>query len=543
MLKNYQEFIPKFYFCLRKYSLSTFKKDLLSGIRVAIVAIPLAMAFAVASGVDPSKGLVTAIVAGFFISFLGGSKVLIGGPTGAFVAITYNIISRHGYDGLVIATIIAGILLILMGLFRWGFLIKFVPHPLVAGFTTGIALVLFTSQIKDLLGLNIENTSIQFLSKWNQYLHAFPSFDGVTAAVGIGTLLSIFLIRHYFRNISWEIAVLLLATIFCWCFDLNIPTVASRFGQLPLSLTFSFPTLDFSRALDVMPDAITISLLAGMESLVCAVIADTATGGRNKPNCELVAQGVANIGSVLLGGIPATATIARTAVNIKTGAQTPFSGILHSGVILFLLWACSPLVALIPLASLSAILVIVSWNMSNVSHFFRLMKTSKGDVVILLTAFSLTVLINLIVAVEVGMLLAAFLFMNRMSEVKHVIALDRKKPEEEIEIYRMRGPFFFGVADRLKTVFHEMEKPPKIFIIRMKHVPVLDATALQTLKELNDQCVRKNTLMVLTEVQAEPAELLGQYGLSQLINQNILQNCEEKKSDATAVIPTPSSES
>ncbi len=277
---------------------------------------------------------------------------------------------------------------------------------------------------------------------------------------------------------------------------------------------------------DLMPDAITIALLAGIESLVCSVIADTAIGSRHKPNCELVAQGIANISSALLGGIPGTATMARTTVNIKTGAQTPIAGITHAFVVLMLLWVCSSLIALIPLASLSAILIVVSWNMSDLPHFFRLMKTSKGDVVILLTAFLLTVLVNLIIAVEVGMLLAAFLFMNRMSEVKHVIALDQRRPEQEIEIYKMRGPFFFGVTDRLKTLFYEMKKPPKIFVIRMKHVPVLDATALQALRELSDRCKRLNTQLILTEVQTEPADLLHQYGLGQLVNQNILENSE-----------------
>lgn len=407
-----------------------------------------------------------------------------------------------------------------------GFIDQICSSPFNCRFYNGHCRCSFSSQINDLFGLNIDTTHAQFLDKWSAYFEAFSSLDWLTTVIGVGTLLFIIFVRRYVRFISWEIATILVPTLICWCFHLEIPTVLSRFGQVSLSLSLPSVVFDFSRMFDLMPDAITIALLAGIESLVCSVIADTAIGSRHKPNCELVAQGIANISSALLGGIPGTATMARTTVNIKTGAQTPIAGITHAFVVLMLLWVCSSLIALIPLASLSAILIVVSWNMSDLPHFFRLMKTSKGDVVILLTAFLLTVLVNLIIAVEVGMLLAAFLFMNRMSEVKHVIALDQRRPEQEIEIYKMRGPFFFGVTDRLKTLFYEMKKPPKIFVIRMKHVPVLDATALQALRELSDRCKRLNTQLILTEVQTEPADLLHQYGLGQLVNQNILENSE-----------------
>jgi SulP family sulfate permease len=483
MLKNYQEFIPKAYLCFRHYSLAIFKKDLMAGVTVGIVALPLAMAFAMASGVEPERGLFTAIVAGFIISFLGGSKVQIGGPTGAFVVVVYSVIERHGYDGLVIATLIAGVLLLLMGIFRLGSLIKLVPHPLVIGFTTGIALVVFSSQIKDLLGLQIAEVPVHFLDKWGAYFLSIHTVDFLTATVGIGTLGLILLLRRYVAVIPWGIASIVIATGVCWALNLDVPTIESRFGQLPRTLPMPYFDIDFGRVLEVMPDAITIALLAGIESLLSAVIADTAIGSRHKPNCELISQGIANIASMLFGGIPATAAIARTATNIRTGAQTPMAGMIHAVVVFLLLFTCSSLVGHIPLASLAAILAAVSWSMSEVPHFFRLM----------------------------------------MSDVKHVIALDQRHPEKGIEIYKMRGPFFFGVTDRLKAIFHDMDPPPKIFILRMKHVPVLDATTLQTLREINDRCTRHQTRLILTEVQTEPSELLHQYGLGHMVDENILK--------------------
>jgi len=272
----------------------------------------------------------------------------------------------------------------------------------------------------------------------------------------------------------------------------------------------------------MLPDAITIALLAGIESLLSAVIADSLTGGRHKPNCELIAQGVANISAIFFGGIPATAALARTATNIKTGARTPVAGMVHAGIVMFLLWACSPLVGMIPLAALSAILVVVAWQMSELSHFLKLTRTSRGDVAILLTSFLLTVLLDLTIAVEVGMLMTAFFFMKRMSDVKHIISLESRLPEQGVEVYKMRGPFFFGVTDRLKNLIMEMDEPPKLIVLRMKHVPVLDATALQTFRELHMRCQAKGSRLVLTDVQPEPSELLKQYGLGDLITTEML---------------------
>lgn len=521
MLKNYQEFIPKSFTVLKHYTLGLLKKDFASGVTVGIVALPLAMAFAMASGVEPERGLFTAIVAGFLISFLGGSRVQIGGPTGAFVVIVYSVVERHGYDGLALATLIAGGLLILMGAFRLGTLIKFVPHPLVVGFTTGIALVVFSCQIKDLLGLRMEEAPVQFVDKWVAYYHALPSIDALTASIGVGTVIFIFALKKWAPSIPWGVASIITASAVCATFHLPVDTIASRFGQLPHSLPFPTFHFDFARTLDVLPDAITIALLAGIESLLSAVIADSVTGGKHKPNCELIGQGIANIGSIVFGGIPATAAIARTATNIKTGAQTPIAGMIHATVVMALLWACSSLVGGIPLAALSAILVVVAWQMSELSHFLKITRTSRGDAAILITSFLLTALLDLTIAVEVGMLMAAFFFMKRMSDVKHVISLEARLPEQGVEVYKMRGPFFFGVTDRLKNLIMRMDTPPKIIVLRMKHVPMLDATAMQALREIHSRCKAKGSRLVLVEVQPEPSDLLKGYGLEELISSSL----------------------
>ena len=518
MLKNYREFLPKSFTVLKNYHFGLLKKDFSAGITVGIVSLPLAMAFAMASGVTPERGLFTAIIAGFLISFLGGSRVQIGGPTGAFVLIVYSIVQRHGYEGLALATLIAGGLLILMGAFKLGSLIKFVPHPLIIGFTTGIAVVVFSLQIKDLLGLQMAHVPATFIEKWAAYYKALPTLDTLTTFVGLGTVAFIFALRRWTPSIPWGVAGILVATAVCAIFHLPVETVASHFGNLPKSLPMPTLNFEYARVLDVLPDAITIALLAGIESLLSAVIADGLISGRHRPNIELIGQGVANIGSVIFGGIPATAAIARTATNIKTGAQTPTAGMISATVVMVLLWACSTLVGGIPLVALSAILVVVAWQMSEIPHFFKLTRTSKGDVAILVTSFLLTVLLDLTVAVEVGMLMAAFFFMKQMSDVKHVIALEKRLPEQGVEVYKLRGPFFFGVTDRLKNLFLQMEEPPKMLILRMKHVPVVDATALQTLREVKRRCEAKGSRLILVEVQPEPTEHLKKYGLEDLIS-------------------------
>lgn len=517
-LKNYQQFIPKSVDCLKWYTFPIFKKDLMAGVTVGIVSLPLAMAFAMASGVPPEKGLFTAVVAGFLIALLGGSRVQIGGPTGAFVVVIYGVVQRHGFDGLLMATLIAGVMLVIMGLLRLGTLIKYIPHPLTVGFTTGIALVVFSAQLKDLLGLQILNLPVHFIDKWSTYFDAAPTYHVLTTILGLTTLAFIILLRRYFPKAPWGIISIVLATLICWAFHLETPTIGTRFGTLPSTLPHPHFYFKMERFLAILPDAIAIALLAGIESLISAVIADAATGGRHKPNCELVAQGLANIGAAAFGGMPATAAIARTATNIRTGAQTPIAGMLHAITLFLLLLTCAPIVSHIPLAALSAILVVVAWNMSELPHFIRLMKTSHSDVAILLTAFFLTVFVDLTAAVGVGVLLAAFFFMKRMSDVKPVLALDKSIPEQSVEIYQVHGPFFFGVTDRMKDLMHgHLPKPPSLLIFRMGQVPLLDATALQTLRELSDRYAKHQSRLVLTEVRPELVALLHKYGLGDLL--------------------------
>jgi SulP family sulfate permease len=517
MFKKYQEFIPKLFQVLKKYNFHFFKRDLFAGMTVGVIAVPLAMAFALASGVEPERGLYTAIVGGFLISLLGGSRVQIGGPTGAFVVVVYSVVQRHGYEGLVLATFLAGLMLLVMGAFRLGSLIKYVPHPLVTGFTTGIALVIFSAQLKDFFGLSIAQVPADFLQKWHAYFTATPTWDPTTTCVAGGTLGLILLLRRYCPTLPWAIISIAAATAVCWVFHIPADTIASRFGEVPRSLPSPELHLDFSRVVTVLPDAITIALLAGLESLLSAVIADGMVRGRHKPNCELIGQGLANLGSICFGGIPATAAIARTATNIKSGAYSPIAGMVHALTVFAIMFCFAPIVGHIPLAALAAVLVVVSWNMSEIHHFRELLKAPRGDVMVLLTAFFLTVLVDLTVAVEIGMVLAAFLFMKRMSELKQVIALRSRHLELGIDVYDLHGPFFFGVADRLKEVLYRSEQRPKTFVLRMKHVPVLDATGLHALHAFHQSCKNAETEFVLIEVQPEPAELLQKFGLGGLI--------------------------
>ncbi|MBY0528880.1 MAG: sulfate permease [Rhabdochlamydiaceae bacterium] len=537
---SWYDFLPKSIFCcfLEKYTLKTFKADLWAGITVGIVALPLAMAFAIASGVAPEQGLFTAIVAGFLISLFGGSRVQIGGPTGAFVVIVYGIIQRQGYHGLVLATLMAALILILMGACRLGTLIKYIPYPLVTGFTTGIAVIIFSSQVKDLLGLHIDNLPADFLGKWQVMMAALPSWHPSTFCVGLGTLLGIIALRKYFPALPWGIFSIAGVTLVCWIFSVPVETVGDRFGEIPRVLPApALPSFQLSVDLfrSLIPDAITIAFLAGIESLLSAVIADGMTGRRHKSNCELIAQGIGNLGSVFFGGIPATGAIARTATNIKTGAKTPVAGMIHSLVLFLLIFCFAPLVSQIPLTALAAVLVVIAWNMSEHDHFRHLLKAPLGDIAVLLSAFLLTVLVDITIAVEVGMILAAFVFMKRMSDMGNVAPLmkfvdessgkDRQDPDaisnkcvpKDVEVYEVTGPFFFGVADSLKDILHGIEPPPKVFILRMRKVPVIDASGLHALEEFYEKCRRDKTVLVLSGVKGQPAKAMQKYGLDKLI--------------------------
>lgn len=561
MKKNVWEmFIPKSIICLRDhYNFSIFRKDLIAGVTVGIVALPLAMAFAIASGVSPEQGLYTAIIAGFVISLLGGSRVQIGGPTGAFVVIVYGIVQRVGYQGLVFATLIAGILLVLMGLSRLGTLIKYIPYPLTTGFTTGIAVIIFSTQIKEFLGLKMGAVPANFIDQWGSYIQNFHTWDLSTLSVGCGTLLVILLIRRFIPVVPWGIVSIFLATCVTWGFDLNIETISSRFGALsrvPPMPDFPKLSLTIDQLRTLIPDGVTIALLAAIESLLSAVVSDGMSGGRHKSNCELVAQGIANVGSILFHGIPATGAIARTATNVKSGAQTPVAGMIHAVTLFLFILAFAPLVGHIPLAGLAAVLIVVAWNMSELDHFRHLLQAPLGDVAVLLTAFFLTVLVDLTVAVEVGMILAAFLFMKRMSDLSNVVSIKplfkeemeekpdpdnitRKKVPAGVEVYEINGPFFFGAADSLRGILHNLEFRPKVFVLRMRNVPVIDATGMHALTEFYLKCKKEKTILILSGIKEGPAKTLKKYGLEGLIGEkNILPHIDAALMRADELIKT-----
>lgn len=528
-------YVPKLYVVLREgYSLAALRADLIAGLTVAIVAFPLAMALAIASGSTPGNGLVTAVIAGFLISALGGSRFQIGGPTGAFVVVVFDVIARHGYDGLLVATLMAGVLLIIAGLARLGNWIKYIPQPVVTGFTAGIAVIIATSQVADLLGLNVGKVPGDFIGKWQAYLAHMSSFSLAAIAVAGGALALIVLLRRFAPRAPGFLLAVLGAALAVWALDLDVTTIGSRFGSIPSSLPLPhLPPLSFARLAELLPSALTIAFLAGVESLLCAVVADGMTGRRHKSNCELVAQGVANCASACFGGLPATGAIARTATNIRAGAHSPVAGMLHALFILTFMVLLAPLARFIPMASLAAVLLIVAWNMSEVHRFRHLMLAPLGDRVVLLITFALTVLVDLTLAIEVGVVLAAVLFMHRMSEAvalqQHVPLLQgdlddfdrsergayrgRDALPAGVEVFQMQGPFFFGVANTLSDVLTRIGREPRVFVLGMQQVPLIDATGVGALRDFADHCQRRGLLLILAEVVPAVAQTLQQMGI------------------------------
>lgn len=518
-----KDYIPKSFICFKEgYSGSSFLSDLFAGITVGIIALPLAMAFAIGSGVPPERGLFTAIIAGFLISLLGGSRVQIGGPTGAFVVIVYGIVQKYGYDGLAIATLIGGGLIILMGLFRCGVLLKFIPYPVVTGFTTGIAVTIFSSQLKDFFGLQIEKVPAEFVDKWVIYASQLHTCSICSVALAIGTLSLIFILRYFFPRFPGTILAVVLATLVTYLFQLPIETIETKFGGIPSMLPApSFPSISLEKVQEVFPAAITIALLGGIESLLSAMVADGMTGYRHRSNSELLAQGIANIGSVIFGGIPATGAIARTTANIKMGAKTPVAGMIHAIILLLLMLFLSPLAAKVPLAGLSAVLIFVAWNMSELPHFIEILKSEVSDAIVLVLTFLLTVLIDLTVAVQVGVILSAILFLKKMGDSTTVEACRlllqeeaKHAPEEEetnfllkhhvpadMTVFEMKGPFFFVVSDLLNETLQRLPQKPRVFILRMRHVPMIDTTGLQALKNFSLKCKQQNILFLISGAQ------------------------------------------
>ena len=579
-------FVPKSIICLREgYSRQSFLNDLGAGVTVAIIALPLSLALAIGSGVRPEQGLFTAIIAGFLISLLGGSRVQIGGPAGAFMAIVAGIVARQGYDGLCIATLMAGVILILLGISRLGSLIKFIPYPVTTGFTTGIAVIIFTSQVGDLLGLTINyvndkgvlvhNPPSSFLACWAVLLHSLRSVNWQAAIFGIGSLAVLALIRRFIPRVPGAIIVVVVGAILVSTLHLaanpqthsGIETLGTRFGAIPSTLprphlplklsNWNNVSAAWSKAVTLVPEATTLALLCSIESLLCAVVADGMIGGRHKSNCELVAQGIANISSIIFGGIPASGVIARTAANVKSGGRTPLAGMIHSVTLLLLMALLAPYASRIPLAVLAAILVMVAWNMAEIDHFKSIFRAPRGDMLVLLTTFGLTVLTDLTKGVGVGMVLAALLFMKRMSEVTRVAGIHDEIDETAddsvyaadpdsianrdipagVEVYEINGPFFFGVADRLKDVLQDLERPPKVFILRMRRVPVIDATGMHALDELHNKCRKQKTHLLLSGVHAQPMLAMTAYGLIQKIGEeNLFENIDDALIRARQII-------
>ena len=517
----YKDFIPKSVLCLKEgYSFKLFLHDLFAGVSVGIIALPLALAFAIGSGVSPEKGLFTAIIAGFLISLLGGSRVQIGGPTGAFVVIVYAVIQKYGYDGLAVATVIAGVLMILMGFARFGILLKFIPFPVTTGFTTGIAFVIFSSQIKDFFGLDAGPIPPEFIEKCKILFGAAHTCNLWAFALASLTLATIFLLKRFYPKLPGAILAVIGATAAASYFDLPLSTIASKFGEIPRTLPIpSWPHFSYDTVKLVFNDALTIALLGAIESLLSASVADGMTGHKHRSNCELAAQGIANIGSVIFGGIPATGAIARTTANINMGAKTPVAGMIHAATLLLLMLFFAPMAGKIPLAALSAVLIFVAWNMSELHHFIDILKGKKGDALVLLITFLLTILIDLTVAVYVGVILAAFIFLKRMTDKTTIeacqILLDDNQDEtpdsgdddlllrrdipKDVVIFQIKGPFFYSVADLLDEALSRLGKKPKAFILRLNKTPLVDASGQNAIRKFARKCDRKGIQFLMTE--------------------------------------------
>ena len=512
-------FRPKLIDTLKNYSRKQFANDLLAGIIVGIVALPLAIAFGIASGVTPEKGLITAVVAGFIISALGGSRVQIGGPTGAFIVIVYGIVQTYGIDGLIVATFMAGIILIIMGLARAGVVIKFIPHPLIIGFTSGIALIIFSSQVKDFLGLKMGAVPADFIEKWRTYFMHMGSINLYALLIAIITILIIILWPKVTQKIPGSLIAILVTTLAVQFLKLPVETIGSRFGIISSSFpTPEIPHIDFATFKHQVAPAFTIALLCAIESLLSAVVADGMISGNHRSNMELIAQGTANIFSSLFGGIPATGAIARTATNVKNGGRTPVAGIVHAITLLLILLILGKWASYIPIANLAGILIVVAYNMSEWKNFRSVLKGPKGDVAVLLITFFLTVLIDLTVAIEIGMVLAVFLFMRNMIKFSDVSILTKEIGDNEfgydlvegkyvlpkdVEVFEITGPLFFGAAYKFKDAMKYIKLHPKVLIIRMRHVPIIDATGIQTLKEVIQESVKHHTKIILSELNSE----------------------------------------
>jgi SulP family sulfate permease len=530
-------FRPRLVDCLKDYNRRKFLSDLVAGITVGIVALPLAMAFGIASGVTPQAGIFTAVIAGFIISALGGSRVQIGGPTGAFIVIVYGIIAHYGLANLLICTVMAGVILVIMGAVRLGSVIKFIPLPVTLGFTNGIAVLIFTTQIKDFFGLKLDPVPSEFVAKMTALAGSLPTLSAVTLGVAAGSLsLIIFWPAKWAKAVPGSIVAVILGTLAVTLFHLPVETIGTRFGEIPQGLPpFHVPAFNWAHIGDLVRPATTIALLAAIESLLSAVVADGMINDRHDSNQELIAQGLANIASPFFGGIPATGAIARTATNIRSGAESPVSGIIHAATLLVILLVAAPLAKFIPLATLSAVLMMVAFNMGEWREFRMLGKYPKSDVAVFLTTFGLTVVFDLTVAVEIGMVLAAFLFIRRISETTKVSLVNEandmegdhhslrgKEVPPGVLVFSVFGALMFGAAEKLENVLMHSHQEPRVLILRMQKVLAMDSTALNTLQHLHQKLRTRGIRLILSGPHTQPYVLMENSGfLEELGRENI----------------------
>ncbi len=542
-------FHPKILSTLRNYTKEQFYADAMAGIIVGIVALPLAIAFGIASGVTPEKGIFTAIIAGFIISIFGGSKVQIGGPTGAFIVIVYGIVQQFGVAGLVIATMIAGVILILMGLLRLGTVIKFIPYPVIVGFTSGIALTIFATQIKDLFGMHIDKVPADFINKWIIYGQNFDTINFWALGVGIISIAIIAITPTFSKKIPGSLIAILVLTIVVYFLRnyfgiTGIETIGDRFTIDPSLPKAAAPEIDFSAIRTLLPTAFTIAMLGAIESLLSATVADGVIGDKHSSNTELIAQGIANIVAPIFGGIPATGAIARTMTNINNGGRTPVAGIIHAVVLAFILLFLGGLTKHIPMACLAGVLVIVAYNMSEWRTFKGLLKNSKSDVIVLITTFGLTVIFDLTIAIEIGLLMAAVLFIRRISETSSISifkenvevaefvegSVDTEKLHlpKGVEVYEIEGPFFFGVANKFEETMKVIGDRPKVQIIRMRKVPFMDSTGAHNLINLIQSAQKDKIHILLSGVNENVKAVLIKNGIVELLGaENVCSNINQ----------------
>lgn len=560
---SFSSFAPRLVSELRHYNKEKLAADLMAGLIVGIVALPLAIAFGIASGVSPSQGILTAIIGGFIVSALGGSRVQIGGPTGAFIVIIYGIVSNPdlGLPGLMLATMLAGVFLILLGVCRLGTIIKFIPYPIVVGFTSGIAVTIFTTQIKDLFGLQTEKLPGDFLSKWGIYFQHFDTLDWVTTAVGILSIVIIALTPKVSKKIPGSLVAIILMTVGVYFLNAyttyHVTTIGDQFGEIKATIpSLQVPNLSWENVKGLFPTAMVIAVLGAIESLLSATVADGVCGDHHNSNQELIGQGVANICTPLFGGIPCTGAIARTMTNINNGGRTPVAGIVHAIVLLVIFLVLMPLAAYIPMSCLAGVLVIVSYNMSGWRTFMQLMKNPKSDVIVLLITFFLTVVFDLTIAIEVGLLIACLLFMKRMAESTQIkVIADEIDPNDEtdaevheehliipegVEVYEINGPYFFGIANKFEELMAAMENHPKVRVIRMRRVPFIDSTGIHNLQNLCEMSHREGTHIVLSGVTPNVYSVLEHNGFCKLLGKDhICPNINVALDRAAAIVKRP----